>query len=112
MKTNQTKAPMIKAKAWNAIQQYFRSQKKWDPSQRKYVETNPLFDLDDKDKIANIMPIMVESINELHNYRVNRKAKRKVHEQREKTGYYDKKKAKNAKSKLMRDFRVKQTKVA
>lgn len=112
MKKNDTKTPMIKAKAWNAIQQYFRSYKKYDPKQRKYVEQNPLFDLDAADKIANILPIMVESINEMNNYRKTRKAKKAVHEQREANGYYEKKAAKKAKSKALGNFTVKQTKVA
>lgn len=110
MKTNNTKTPMIKAKAFNAIQQYFRSDRKYDWNQRKYVENNPLFALSDKEKLEAITPIMQEVINELAKYKRDRKEKKKVHELRLANGYYDKKQMKKAKSKLMQDFKVKQTK--
>ena len=105
-----TKTTAIKAKAYNAIQQLFRSNRKYDWTKRQYVEHNPLFELSDKEKIALITPIMQEVIQELDQYKRKRKDKNKVHELRLTNGYYEKKAAKRAKSKDMRDFKVKQTK--
>ena len=94
-----TKTPMIKSAAWNKIQQYFRSYKKWDPKERKYVEQNPLFLLSDKEKMEIVSQVMVESINELSSYKRQRKEAKKVHEQRVTNGYYEKRAAKKAQHK-------------
>jgi hypothetical protein len=110
MKTNNTKTPMIKAKAFNAIQQYFRSNRKYDYQKRQYVEHNPLFTLSDKEKLEHVTAVMQEVIAELNRYKKSRKEAKKVHEIRLVNGYYDKKAMKRAKSKLMQDSKVKQTK--
>jgi hypothetical protein len=107
MKTQTSKTPMIKSAAWNKIQQYFRSYKKWDKTKREYVEQNPLFLLSDKVKMEIVSKAMVESINELNSYRAQRKAAKVVHEGRVKNGYYEKKAVKKAKHKELSRERVK-----
>lgn len=96
MKQNSSKAPMIKSAAYNKVQRFFQTKRQYNRviCQWENVPLDPLAGLSDAEKLKAIEEIMKSSIEELKNYRKSRKKAKEVHENRLKTGYYEKKAAK------------------
>lgn len=96
MKQNTSKAPMIKSAAYNKVQRYFQTQRKYNRQTYKWetVPLDPLAGLSAEEKLKAIEEILQASIEEMKNYKKSRKKAKEVYENRLKTGYYEKKSAK------------------
>lgn len=87
---------IIKGTAYNKIQRYFQTSKKYNKVTNKFEPIDPLGHISDEEKFKAIEEVMKEAVSLMRNYKRQKSNKKKVNAERAKRGYTKKKKVSKA----------------